>query len=305
LLLDSTLKRHNSLMPQRPGGMGKGTALALLVHVGLIIALAFGVAWRSQTPAGVSAELWAAVPQAAAPPPAPEPKPAPTPTPPQPQPQPPPQPKAEEPPKPSQAQIDAQIAIEKEKAERKQREQREREQQLREQQQREQERKEKEREKLEREKAERLEREKAEKLAAQKQRELEAKRQKQEQARQAKLREENLKRMLSQAGTGSPDSPGTAAREAGPSASYAGRIIARVKPNIVLTSDVPGNPLAVVEVRCAPDGKIVSTTLIKPSGNKDWDEAVMRALDRTEVLPRDTDGRVPSPMRLEFRPRDL
>jgi colicin import membrane protein len=292
VLLDSTLKRHDSLMPQRPGGMGKGTALALLVHVGLIIALAFGVAWRSQTPAGVSAELWAAVPQVAAPPPAPEPKPVPTP-----QPQPPPQPKAEEPPKPSQAQIDAQIAIEKEKAERKQREQREREQQLREQQQREQERKEKEREKLEREKAE--------KLAAQKQRELEAKRQKEEAARQAKLREENLKRMLSQAGTGSPDSTGTAAREAGPSASYAGRIIARVKPNIVLTNDVPGNPLAVVEVRCAPDGKIVSTTLVKPSGNKDWDEAVMRALDRTEVLPRDTDGRVPSPMRLEFRPRDL
>jgi colicin import membrane protein len=298
---DSTLKRHDNLMPQRPGGIGKGTALALLVHVGLIIALAFGVAWRSQTPAGVSAELWAAVPQVAAPPPAPEPRPTPTPTPPQPQP-PQPQPKAEEPPKPSQAQIDAQIAIEKEKAERKQRE-------LREQQQREQERKEQERQaKLEREKAERIEREKAEKaekLAAQKERELQAKRQKEEEARQAKLREDNLKRMLSQAGTGSPDSPGAAARDAGPSASYAGRIIARVKPNIYLTNEVPGNPLAVVEVRCASDGKIVGTTLVKSSGNKDWDEAVVRALERTEVLPRDTDGRVPSPMRLEFRPRDL
>jgi colicin import membrane protein len=297
---DSTLKRHDNLMPQRPGGIGKGTALALLVHVGLIIALAFGVAWRSQTPAGVSAELWAAVPQVAAPPP-PEPRPTPTPTPPQPQP-PQPQPKAEEPPRPSQAQIDAQIAIEKEKAERKQRE-------LREQQQREQERKEQERQaKLEREKAERIEREKAEKaekLAAQKQRELEAKRQKEEEARQAKLREDNLKRMLSQAGTGSPDSPGTAARDAGPSASYAGRIIARVKPHILLTNEVPGNPLAVVEVRCAPDGTIVGQTLVKSSGSKDWDEAVVRAVERTGVLPRDVDGRVPSPMRLEFRPRDL
>jgi len=290
---DSTLKRHDNLMPQRPGGIGKGTALALLVHVGLIIALAFGVAWRSQTPAGVSAELWAAVPQVAAPPPAPEPKPAPTPTP---------QPKAEEPPKPSQAQIDAQIAIEKERAERKQRE-------LRDQQQREQERKEQERlAKLEREKAERIEREKAEKaekLAAQKERELQAKRQKEEEARQAKAREDNLKRMLSQAGTGPEGSTGTAPRDAGPSASYAGRIIARVKPNIVLTSDVPGNPLAVVEVRCAADGTIVGRQLLKSSGSKEWDEAVLRALDRTEILPRDTDGRVPSPMRLEFRPRDL
>ncbi len=302
MAFDSTLKRPDSLMPQRPAGIGKGTALAVLVHVGLLIALAFGVAWRSQTPAGVSAELWAAVPQVAAPPPAPEPKPVPAPTPPQPQPQPPPQPKAEDPPKPTQQQIDAQIAIEREKTERKQRELRE--QQL----QREEERKEKERiEKVEREKAERdkAEREKAEKLAAQKQRELEAKRQKEEEARQAKVREDNLKRMLSQAGTGSPSSTGTAARDAGPSASYAGRIIARVKPHIVLTDEVAGNPVAAVEVRCAADGTITGRRLVKSSGSKEWDDAVLRAIDRTGELPRDIDGRVPSPILIEFRPRDL
>jgi colicin import membrane protein len=129
--------------------------------------------------------------------------------------------------------------------------------------------------------------------------------QEQEAARLAKLREDNLKRMLSQAGTGPEGSTGTAPRDAGPSSSYAGRIIARVKPNIVLTNEVPGNPLAVVEVRCAPDGTIVSKTLTKSSGNKEWDDAVLRALDRTEILPRDTDGRVPSPMSLQFRPRDL
>src|SRR6185436_15529424 len=215
MAMDSTLTRQDNLMPQRTGGMGRGTAMALLVHVGLLIALAFGVSWLSQTPAGVSAELWAVTPQVAAPP-AVESKPAPA-------------PKVEEPPKPT---VDeAQIAIEKEK-ERKQRE-------LVEQQERERQelvRKEQERQELARKEQERLEREKAEKLAAQKQRELEIKRQKDEEIRQAKLREENLKRMLGQAaGTGAPNSPGTAAREAGPSASYAGRIVARVKPNIVLT----------------------------------------------------------------------
>jgi colicin import membrane protein len=291
MAMDSTLKRHDSLMPQRPGGTGKGTAMALLVHVGLLIALAFGVSWRSQTPAGVSAELWAAVPQVAAPP-AVEPKP--TPRPPQPQPSPPPQPKAEEPPKP--AQPDPQIAIEKEKAERKQRE-------LREQQERE--RQQQERERREQQERERLEREKAEKLAAQKQRELEAKRQKEEEQRQAKLREENMKRMLGQvAGTGAPNSPGTAVRDAGPSSSYAGRVVARVKPHIYLTDDIPGNPQADVEVRCAPDGTIVGSRLVRSSGNKTWDDAVLRALERTEMLPRDTDGRVPSPMLIAFRPRD-
>jgi colicin import membrane protein len=307
MALDSTLKRHDNLMPQRPAGIGKGTLLAILVHVGLLIALAFGVAWRSQTPAGVSAELWAAVPQVAAPPPpapAPDPKPTPTPTPPKPAP-----PKPEEPPKPTQAQIDAQIAIEKEKAERKQRD-------LREQQQREQERKERERlerekaekverEKAEREKAERLEREKAEKLAAQKQQQLEAKRKREEEARQAKLREDNLQRILSQAGTGAPSSTGTAARDAGPSASYAGRIIARVKPHILLTDDVPGNPEARVEVRCGPDGTIIGRQLVKSSGSKEWDDAVLRAVDRTGELPRDVDGRVPPSIVITFRPRDL
>ena len=282
MALDSTLSRQDNLMPQRPGGLRKGTAMALLVHVGLLIALAFGVSWRSQTPAGVSAELWSAVPQVAAPP-AVQPKPAPAPTPPAPT------PKTEvAPPKPSQN--EAQIAIEREKAERKQRE-------LREQQERE-------RKEQARKEQERVEREKAEKLAAQKQRELEAKRQKEEEARQAKLREENLKRIVSQAGTGAPDSTGTAVRDAGPSASYAGRIVARVKPNIVLTDEVPGNPTASVEVRCAPDGTIIGRRVVKSSGNKEWDEAVLRAIDRTEVLPRDIDGRVPSSIVIDFRPRE-
>jgi len=294
MAMDSTLTRQDNLMPQRTGGMGRGTAMALLVHVGLLIALAFGVSWRSQTPAGVSAELWAVTPQVAAPP-AVEPKPAPAPKPPPP---PAPAPKVEEPPKPTVN--EAQIAIEKEK-ERKQRE-------LVEQQERERQelvRKEQERQELARKEQERLEREKAEKLAAQKQRELEIKRQKDEEIRQAKLREENLKRMLGQAaGTGAPNSPGTAAREAGPSASYAGRIVARVKPNIVLTDEVPGNPSADVEVRCAPDGAIVGRSIVKSSGNREWDEAVLRALDRTGVLPRDTDGRVPPNMVIAFRPRE-
>jgi colicin import membrane protein len=111
--------------------------------------------------------------------------------------------------------------------------------------------------------------------------------------------------MLGQAaGTGAPNATGTAAREAGPSASYAGRIVARVKPNIYWTDEIPGNPSADVEVRCAPDGTIVGRRLVKSSGNKEWDEAVLRAIDRTGELPRDTDGRVPSSMVIGFRPRE-
>jgi hypothetical protein len=56
--------------------------LAVLVHLLLIVAIAFGVKWRAHEPEGVSAELWSAVPQIAAPravspPPTPDTAPAP------------------------------------------------------------------------------------------------------------------------------------------------------------------------------------------------------------------------------------
>jgi hypothetical protein len=53
-----------------------------------------------------------------------------------------------------------------------------------------------------------------------------------------------------------------------------------------------------------PDGKIMSRKLIKSSGNKAWDEAVIKALDKTDTLPRDTDGSIPTMMVLGFKPRD-
>jgi colicin import membrane protein len=258
--------------PQRPGGMGRGAMLALLVHGGLLIALAFGVSWRSSEPAGSSAELWAAVPQVAAPA-AVEPPPLPKPL-----------PKVdvkpvEAPPPPKPETRDAEIAIEKQKAvEKEKRERDEREKEL----------------KLEREKEAKLEREKAEKQK----REAAA-----EADRVAKLREENLKRMLGQAGaTGAPQSTGMAQRDAGPSASYAGKIIARVRPNIVLTDTVPPTLRAEVEVRAAPDGAITGKRLVKSSGNATWDEAVLRAIDRTGDLPKDDSGKVPPSIIIGFTP---
>jgi len=58
-----------------------------------------------------------------------------------------------------------------------------------------------------------------------------------------------------------------------------------------------------VEVRTSPDGTIIARKIIKSSGVKAWDEAVLKAIDKTEVLPRDTDGRVPPALIIEFRPK--
>ena len=68
------------------------------------------------------------------------------------------------------------------------------------------------------------------------------------------------------------------------------------------TEIIVGNPVAEVEVRTAPDGTILSSKITKSSGVKSWDDAVLRAIEKTEVLPRDLDGRVPSPMIIALRP---
>ena len=77
----------------------------------------------------------------------------------------------------------------------------------------------------------------------------------------------------------------------------------RVRPNIVFPDDLPPTTVTDVEVRLAPDGTIVARRVVRSSGIKAWDDAVLRALDKTEVLPRDTDGRVPSSVVIGFRPR--
>ena len=274
----ATLTR-DALIPRNPDGLGRGLGLALLAHALLLVALAFSVNWRSSNPAGVEAELWAAVPQIAAPR-AVEPEPTPQPQPKKVEPPPPP-PKVE----PVQKVPDAQIAIEKAKREEEKR----------------------------KEEAKREEQQRQKDEALRKQAELDKKKEAAEQQKRAvaeaaaaeKRREDQLKRLAGIAGaTGESNSTGTAARTAGPSASYAGRIKARILPNITFTDSVEGNPRATVEVRAAPDGTIIGRRLVKGSGVKAYDDAVLRAIDKTEVLPRDTDGRVPSSFEIDFRLRE-
>ena len=103
---------------------------------------------------------------------------------------------------------------------------------------------------------------------------------------------------------GGANAKGTAQQSSGPAAAYAGKLVARIRPNIVFTGSASGNPRAEVEVRTLPDGTIVGKKLVKSSGNPAWDEAVLRAIDRTNSLPRDENGKVPPTLLLEFRPQD-
>jgi colicin import membrane protein len=306
--------------------MGRAWAVAGVAHLALFLALGLATAWKTQPQTvQAEAELWSAVPQAAAPKLQEPPPPPPEPEPPR---EPPPQPKPPRPapePEPDNSLRDAQIALQKKKLEdQKKKEAAERERKALEKKKKEAEEKaEKDKaakekalkEKAAKDKAEQEKKELDKKKAAEKAKADEKKRQ-QEQAQKAKqdkaddaraeaLRQENLQRMQGMAGaSGGPNATGTALKSSGPSASYAGRLVGRIKPNITYPGDVVGNPRAEVEVRVAPDGTITSRRIVQSSGNKAWDDAVLRAIDKTEILPKDTDGRVPPLIVLGFRPSD-
>jgi colicin import membrane protein len=295
--------------PPQPAAL-QAFLLAIIAHLLLLMALTWGINWKRESENVVAeAELWSSVPQQAAPrvvqaPPivaAPKPVPAPPPPPP-----PPPAPRAVAPPPAPVPAKQPDIAVEREKKRQELAERRreELEQQKKIDAQREEldrEKKLEARKKEEQLKREQLAQQKAlEEKERKKNEELAKAKAKQEETRLAKLREQNIDRMRTLAGT----DPGEAERSAGPSSSYAGRIAARIKPNIVFTDVISGNPAARVELRVAPDGTIVGRRLVESSGVKAWDEAVLRAIDKTEVLPRDTDGRVVPQFEIRFRPRD-
>jgi colicin import membrane protein len=287
--------------PPEPAAI-RAFVLAILAHVLLMIALTWGINWnRDAENVAAEAELWSSVPQQAAPKVVTAP---PLPTPPPPKPEPKPEPKVEPPPAPPVSKA-PDIALEREKKRRElaERRQEELERQKKLEARKKQEELKRQEEIAEQKAEEEKKKKKAEELAKAKEKQ-EAAKAKQDEAKMAALRKENMERMMKgAAGTGSPSATGTAARSSGPSDSYAGRIRARVKPNIVFTDDIAGNPTAEVEVRLAPDGTITGKRVVKSSGAKSWDEAVLRALDKTEILPRDVDGRVHSPLIIEFRPK--
>jgi colicin import membrane protein len=84
------------------------------------------------------------------------------------------------------------------------------------------------------------------------------------------------------------------------------KVIKKVKPLIVFNAEsVSGNPAAVIQVTLAPDGAILSTSILTSSGNTSWDRAVLLALSRAESLPKDDNGKIPQrEVKLTFKPKD-
>ena len=266
----------------RPGSNLAAGALALAVHAVFVLLLVFGVSWQTQHPAPVMVDLWEALPEVAPPvvqPPKPQPEPEVAPPPPPepvkvPEPvkaEPAPRPLVKEPPEPKAPDI----ALEKKKADA------ERMKKLKAMQQAE----EKALEEAARAEAEAIKKARDKQLADQKKRELLRQMEEEElkqgmadeaaanEARQTKLAEAQVAASKRQA---------EMARVVG---QHRDMISAKVRGNTRLPGNVKGNP----EVRCLvyllPTGEVQSVRVTKSSGNNAYDEAVVRAIEKSSPLP--------------------
>ena len=297
--------------------------LAVGVHAALLAFLVIGINWTNNQPVAVEAEVWDTTVQTAAPPaPQPEPEPESEPEPERPAPT----PRVAEPPPVEQPAPPKQpdIALEREKKrkeelKRKEEERIEREQEIAEKK-RADEKKEKalaekkaredaekkelakkeEAEKKKKAEKEKAEKEKAEKLAK-------AKAEKADAAKIAKLRDDEMKRMMS--GAGNPGSTGSAEKSTAPriDKGYIASIAAKIKGNTTYpgSTDVPGNPEVVFQVEQLPTGEILSVRKTKSSGIPAFDDAVERGINKSSPLPKKKDGTVERSLPVSFKLKDL
>jgi colicin import membrane protein len=91
---------------------------------------------------------------------------------------------------------------------------------------------------------------------------------------QARERQDALKQFTSPPAAGLPD------------AGYIDRIRTRIRSNIVLPSDIKGNPEAIFDVIQIPSGDVINVKLVKSSGHQLYDDAVERAIRKSSPLPK-------------------
>ena len=119
-----------------------------------------------------------------------------------------------------------------------------------------------------------------------------------EEERVREIHDRNLKRMQEMVGQGNntPKSD---------SSSYAEQIRNAIKPNITFKinpKDLKPNLRTTVLVEVEEDGLIKTRKIVTSSGNIDWDNSVMRALDKTQRIPTDTNGKAPPKLEISFMP---
>ncbi|SIT42754.1 Protein TolA [Paraburkholderia ribeironis] len=330
--------RKNSeypLQPPRERGTGRAFAFALLMHVLLGFFLYHGIHWQNSTPAGEEAELWTEVPDSAIPHPVAPPPPVPVaPAPPvrdeqaeialQ-------EKKRQQQEAAREAQLAeqqrqqklraqqeadakrqqelaaeqaAQLAAQKAASARLKQQQQQQAEKLKQQQLAEQQKQQQEQEQkqAEAEAQKKADAQKAAKAKAQAEAAAQAKKQ---------LDAERRTRLAQMQGmAGSPGSTGNGLAKSGTgtgsggtaaSSGFNDKVQRRVRPNVIWSGPTEGLE-TVVSVRCSPTGTLLSASVSRSSGNSAWDAAALRAVQRSDPMPQDTNGKTPESFLITLRP---
>ncbi len=254
-------------------------AMALGVHAAFVLLLVFGVSWQTRDAAPVMVDVWTSLPPSVAvespaltpPPPPPPPKPEPVrPPPPEPVVKTPPPPKAPD------------IALEQKKIEA--------------------ERLKKQQAAEEKARAEAAKAAQQKQLAEQKKRALQRQIEEDEQVRRmAEAEAAQAAQQASQAEARAAASRREAA-VAGVVGQFRNQISAKVRGNTRLPDNLVGNPEVHCLVRLLPTGEVQSVRVTRSSGNVAYDDAVVRAIEKSSPLPlpEDRDARAQFVPELSF-----
>jgi len=83
------------------------------------------------------------------------------------------------------------------------------------------------------------------------------------------------------------------------------KIRAKIRGNIILPLDIPGNPEAIFDVTLLPTGEVLTVRKTKSSGHPGYDDAVERAINKSSPLPLPDDRSLfQRQLQLRFRPQD-
>ena len=261
--------------------------LAAVVHILLVGALFFSVQWRSQAPTAVAVEVWRSGP---APLPAPIIKPEPLPEPPPPPPPPKVEPKPEPkplPPKVETPPVKPDIAVKEEKKKKEEPKKPEPKPV------------EVKKEEPKKEEPKKPEPDRREDLAEALARDL-------KQVQQQKAVHDQRARAdaeLRQLGQAQAELAASALQRG--LASYMDKIRGKIKGNIVLPPGIKGNPEGIFDVTQLPTGEIINVKISTSSGNRALDEAIERAIRKSDPLPLpDQPGLFKRELKLKYRPFD-
>ena len=257
----------DNLTPITPEEKTNVTALVLsaAVHLLLLGALFFGVQWKSQSPSSVAVEVWRGAPAPVA---APKPEPAPTPPPPEPKPEPKPVPKVEPTPP-----VKPDIAVKddkKKKEEPKKPEPRKEEPK-------------KEEPKKEEPKKPEPKREVPD-FQKQLEQELKTTQQQKAAAQTAQSHQAALDAELRQLGEMKGAQQASATRR-GNDDKYRLALSTKIRNNIVLPPGIKGNPEGEYRITQLSSGAVIEARTTKSSGNRALDEAIERAIKKSDPLP--------------------